>query len=356
MLPYTLGSERRDYFPKTPGSVGEAYMRISEDLRKIVVFLGFEDTKENIKCIGTGFLVFYKETGYLVTARHVAMALDDVPFMIRVNCKNGSSTNIFEDHIKWFCHPDDDVDIAIIPYDKLYNKSLYDVLYMPLPEWSKPISGEFIDIGDICYTIGLFRLLKGEKRNLPVVHSGNISLLPRDEKIPVSDWHEQQKTKYIEAYLVESQSLDGLSGAPVFARPTINYMLSPETDNDSLQKRRPSLGRPVYTSVGSENLYFLGIWHGSWNAPPDEITQVTMGISGAVRVSLGMGIVVPAKKLIELLEVPEVLKNRNNILARESSAYAASQDKVVIDNSQHKEDFISLVSEAAKKKKQDNKT
>lgn len=360
MLPYTLGPEYRDYSINGSSLVGEAYMRINEDLRKTVVSLGFENGND-IKCIGTGFLVSYETVGYLVTARHVAMELNDVPFIIRVNCRDGSAKNIFEDNIKWIYHPDDNIDIAIILYEKLYNRSIYDVLYIPLPDLMKSSLGEYIDVGDMCYTIGLFRLIKGEKRNLPVVHSGNIALLPKDEKIPVNDWYDSksQKSRYIEAYLVEAQSLDGLSGAPVFARPTINYPLSPVDPFERITKKgreRIILGESIHTAIGSENLYFMGIWHGAWNAPPDEITQAAMEMGNSVRVSLGMGIVVPATNLLTLLEMPKMKEDRNAIIYEK--VYPASQDKVRRPsnqaNSQHKEDFMSLVSAAAKKNPQDD--
>lgn len=62
--------------------------------------------------------------------------------------------------------------------------SKYDVLYIPdhMIGWA---DGHNIGIGDMCYTIGLFHLLSGKKRNLPIVHTGNIALLPEDEKISV---------------------------------------------------------------------------------------------------------------------------------------------------------------------------
>lgn len=367
MLPYTLGPEYRDYTAFGPRYIfkGEAYMRINEDLRKTVVFLGFENGSD-IRCIGTGFLVHYKEVGYLVTARHVAMDLNGVPFVIRVNWRDGSAKNIPEDNIQWNYHPDDNIDIAVIPYDdKISNRSIYDTLFIPLPDLMKSSLGEYIDVGDNTYTIGLFRLVKGKKRNLPVVHSGNIALLPREERIPVKDWYKSisRKTRYVDAYLVETQSLDGLSGAPVFARPTINYPLElvdpmARTTYNGRAKARESLGTPIHTAIGSESVYLIGLWHGAWNEPPDEILAAEIEKGERVRVSLGMGIVIPATYLIELLETPKMQEERDEIVYEK--IHPASQDKVeiesAIENPQHKEDFNSLVSAAAKKKPPDNKT
>ena len=46
---------------------------------------------------------------------------------------------------------------------------------MATPEYLKTAE---IDVGDLCYTVGLFRFIFGKKTNLPLVHSGNIALFP----------------------------------------------------------------------------------------------------------------------------------------------------------------------------------
>jgi hypothetical protein len=77
-----------------------------------------------------------------------------------------------------------------------------------------------IGIGELTYTIGLFRLMSGAMRNLPVVHFGSIAMVP-DERIPVQDWRDRNKTFEVEGYLVETQGLEGLSGSPVFVRQSV---------------------------------------------------------------------------------------------------------------------------------------
>ena len=140
--------------------------------------------------------------------------LGEFPFVVRTNLVNGGAVNIFGDQIEWFYHPDENVDLAVIPF--VLHKAKYDALY--LPEMMIKSVGEYnIGIGDVCYTIGLFRLLYGSQKNLPVVHTGNIAMVPEDEKIPVEDWDNPysnvKKSKYIEGYLIGAQSLAGLSGA-----------------------------------------------------------------------------------------------------------------------------------------------
>jgi hypothetical protein len=91
------------------------------------------------------------------------------------------------------------------------------------------------------------------------------------------------KRRYIDGYLIESQSLKGLSGSPCFVDPTIDLVDMP-------------------VRFGRTDLRLLGVWHGSWDAQPDEVLAVEQG--STLRVPVGMGVVVPAQKLIDLLELP----------------------------------------------------
>jgi hypothetical protein len=342
MLKYTLGPERRDY------SFGPGiYMKIDNDLRKCVVFLGIEDNSEKsgIYCAGTGFLLGYNGGAYLVTAKHVAKALGDNPFIIRINRKDGSVDNLHVDHIEWGYHPDESVDIAIIEC-LITQQSIYDALYLP-DTLIAAIGEKNIGIGDMCYTIGLFRFLTGVKRNLPVVHTGNVAMVPSDEKVPVRD-SLTGKTEYVEAYLIESQSVNGLSGSPVFARPTMEFPFGRNDDKGILGSQ-----------IGLKNIYLIGIWQSAWNASPDEIMMAATGMNEDKRVSYGMGVVVPIYKLIELLEIARMLERREAQKALwEANIPAAEMESAIppvkADNPQHKEDFNSLLTAAAKKKTQED--
>ena len=105
-----------------------------------------------------------------------------------------------------------------MPFD--YNLAALgcNVLYIP-PDMlvdSNTLRALRIGIGDICYAVGLFRLMAGSRRNLPVIHTGRIALIPEDERIPVQDWlNPNGPRKHIEGYLVKLQNLKGLSGSPV---------------------------------------------------------------------------------------------------------------------------------------------
>jgi hypothetical protein len=319
-------------------------MRIDNDLRRCVVFLGYEDDTPNkggIQCVGTGFLFHYKGMGYLVTVKHVAKQLDDNPFIVRINRSNMMVENLHADYIKWAYHPDNSVDVAVV--ESHFGVGEYASLYLRKNIVSE-IGKDNIGIGDMCYTIGLFRLMYGQGRNLPIVHSGNIAMFPGDERVPVKD-RLTGETEFVEAYLVEAQTLDGLSGAPVFARPTLEFPVGRDD-------RKGILG----SILPLKNVYLIGIWQGAWNAPPDKILSAEIETGKIVRVPVGMGVVVPITKLIELLELPELKKRRETII--KANIHAADLDAVIPDteNPQHKEEFNSLITAAVKKKSPTDET
>jgi hypothetical protein len=143
--------------------------------------------------------------------------------------------------------------------------------------------------------------MAGSKRNLPVVHTGNIALMPWDEGIPVRDWlapPESNRVHYVKDYLVELNQLKGLSGSPVFVRPSFNLNNLALSDGEHIQ------GKVVQTRT-----LLLGVWQSSWDAPPDEIMALEKGKE--TRVPVGMGTVAPALELLKILELPALEELRH---------------------------------------------
>ena len=121
---------------------------------------------------------------------------------------------------------------------------------------------------------GLFAHLGGSTRNLPIVRLGNIAMMP-DEPVPT-------KTGMMEAYLIEARSIGGLSGSPAFVRKIVQ---------------------------GRGKLYLLGLMHGHWDIPPENKNDFAdMDSFGSV--NMGIAIVVPAKKILEVLNQPELVELR----------------------------------------------
>lgn len=140
----------------------------------------------------------HKHSLYLVTAKHVAKPLLNAPFLIRVNIIDGTAQNRHTDEeVEWYSHPDSDVDLAVSPFN--YDFTGCDVKAIPsdIIASGEVADANWVGSGDATYTVGLFSLLQGEKRNLPVVHSGSIALMPSDETVPVRDWDTPNGVRYV---------------------------------------------------------------------------------------------------------------------------------------------------------------
>jgi hypothetical protein len=257
-------------------------VRIADDLRKATVFLGEDVTdQEGEPTIdppqGTGFFVTWASDAanylpgadrehqaiYLVTARHVAEALSS-NFLIRFNTRDQGAEIDVVNNAQWYYHHEHTVDVAI--------------LHCGYPDWADcvPLPGRLfvrpdeyadpgaivpgisdIGIGDISYVVGLFNRFYGKQRNLPVVHTGHIALLPGDELIPV--WNRRSCIRQeVEGYLVQAHGLEGLSGAPVFARTSLPIYANYRLERDSMGRSGLQAGRMHGLTA------FLGLWQSSW--------------------------------------------------------------------------------------------
>jgi hypothetical protein len=169
-IPYTLGPEKVRAIPGSPGFS----MRFNQNVRKCVVFLGYPDHEAGptaIRCEGTGFLILYKGGFHLVTARHVAEALGDIGWATRINKLDGTCALIEATNVPWVFHPDDTVDVAVCGFS-LSRKGGFDFMYADgeiLFLRKEEETVDWVEVGDMCYTVGLWRLLEGKERNLPVV-------------------------------------------------------------------------------------------------------------------------------------------------------------------------------------------
>src|SRR5258705_11166171 len=156
-------------------------VRISNDASRSVVFFGIPSPpKGEIKYCGTALLAAYQDAdnqlhAYLVTARHVASALQrDDGFVIRANLKGGGSEPIPVHGIEW-CYPDDEnVDLAVAAH--YLDKRKYDLDYLGLAAVAgrgpfldeRGINRMHIACGDEIAVVGLFHLHSG-RRNCPEI-------------------------------------------------------------------------------------------------------------------------------------------------------------------------------------------
>lgn len=144
-----------------------------------------------------------------------------------------------------------------------------------------------IGVGDEVNVIGLFTEFVGFTKHCPIVRTGNIAMMPSD-KLPVDGGE-------MDVYLAEGRSIGGLSGSPVFVRHTVR-----------IGGMADAKGEPQYVAgVGRSHL--LGLMRGHWDLPIGVHSQQ------AEAVNMGISIVVPAHKILEVLYHPELVALREKI-------------------------------------------
>jgi hypothetical protein len=274
-------------------------MRIPDQLIKCVGFVS--PLAQTLTFGGTAFVVGIRVDAthvyaHLVTAKHVADALEPGEVVIAMNAKDGRPLFLHKGDTPWFHHPTeaDSVDVAVLPFGSA-RFSEYDIQWIPEDGFvtDERIAEYGIGLGDELVIIGLFTKFVGSTHLIPIVRTGNIAMMPTD-KVPVKDFGE------IEAYLAEGRSIGGLSGSPVFARSTVNM---------PMQNRH---GHKMHLS-GLGPLHFLGLMHGHWDLPAS-----FSAAEQAEAVNMGVSIVVPAKKILEVLYSPELVAMRKEHVEKET--------------------------------------
>ena len=263
---------------------------------------------------------------HLVTAKHVAEAIEPAEAIIAMNAKDGAPRFLRTGDHSWFYHPTekDSVDVAVLPLGSA-NMDLYDIAFIPESYFAteKRIAEYDIGLGDELIIVGLFTRFVGTTQLHPIVRSGNIAMMPRD-KLPVKGFGE------MEAYLAESRSIGGLSGSPVFVRNTVKA--------------------PVQSAKGMTQIYglgeghLLGLVHGHWDLPVSFSTT-----EQAEAVNMGISIIVPAKKILEVLYHPELAAMRKEHYEKIKKAGSPTTDSA-FSKPFTKEDFEAALKKASRKK------
>ena len=274
-------------------------MIIPDEIRKSVCFISTQEISGEEVFRGTAFMVSRTNAvetpfgnlgyAYVVTAKHVIDKIKDLGCQfvyLRLNFADGSAKSVATEANRWAFHPKDSVkepiDVAVLP---LLRTELGNVDHLTYP-LSAAATDEKIDqfqigIGEDLFLVGLFTRRLGEKRNIPIVRIGNIAAM-REELV---------ETKYgkMDAYLIESRSLGGLSGSPVFVHLGTH--------------RRVGAG---VVHAAAEVFFLLGLMHGHWDIDNDKV-DVEPDTTGIAQLNMGIAMVVPVQKVIETIEQP-VLK------------------------------------------------
>ncbi len=214
---------------------------------------------------------------YVVTAKHVIdrASKSEGKYYLRVNDINRNYILVpIEKDYRWYNHPkhndvNNPIDVAITRFDFEIESN---VTLIPIEMCLKLEEvEEKIKIGNEIFIVGLFNYHSGMSGNEPIVRTGSMAMFPK-EKIRV-DWPKKNGSG-MEAYLIETRSISGLSGSPVFfERPA---RITKNGGDLHIEKSSPSL---------------VGLIHGHYDESENKINNVNTGIA----------IVVPAVKIYETL-------------------------------------------------------
>jgi hypothetical protein len=285
---------------------------ISERLRECVFYL-YEDEHaalNNEEFGGTGFFVFVSsKTGreadvYAITNHHV---IKDDFTVIRVSKNTGEPATIPLKASNWLEHPESaDVCAASITLED------DSTCFTALPsEWlltKDQLQENYINLGSDVYMMGRFISHAGKTVNKPIARSGIISAFP--------DTVDLVKLKGMppqEAFIIEMRSLSGYSGSPTFYNLESWYFINHlivmmdtvfdiQVPASSRYVNRPELATTVLgIDAGSfpmfEDVYRMD---GDYREPTAYKAQNHTGFS----------IVIPAWKIIETLNRPEFVMER----------------------------------------------
>lgn len=282
-------------------------MHVPEKARRSVIFIGSKNEHGAFIPRATGFLVLSHSKGddhalpHLVTAEHVISGMQSrgIEIFCRINLKNGGAEVLslsLVDH--WYFHPDTSQmsDVAVATVGINLEKADHD--YIPIPEyvWNEGTEWQVKPpgLGDEIFIIGLFRSHYGAKRNRPIIRIGNISAMPEE---PVFT----EYAGYIDAYLIEARSIAGLSGSPVFVNSSqefpANFIPDPRFKVDP-------------DEVNWTRYHFLGLIHGHFDLKNLTEDSVVEDAAGGRGINSGIGLVIPASKVLETLYQPELKKLR----------------------------------------------
>lgn len=308
----------------------EAAMQIDDRILNCTAFLGLV-SGDQFHAEGTGFFAGIQNDNYdfiyLVTAAHVIWPerrhpgnRDNKPsgqISVRVNTKHGTARNITTNRADWIFSSSKNIDLCTLRFSRLEFDANEDLLYCPLhlvsislitendvfakfgiPRIPHPlVTAQNVMLGDDVFLAGAFISHIGAKRNIPIVRIGNIAALPIE---PVEYF-----SPTLPAYLLETRSLGGLSGSPVFLH------LYPER----MRGDSKAMGRRLLQGPQSENEP-IGM--------PYILIGMVLGTPGSSfyrkdflddtptdsEFNSGISVVLPISNIIEFLYVPELIDER----------------------------------------------
>ncbi len=235
---------------------------------------------------------------YLVTAKHVISEINNLgsdEVYLRFNRRDDTAEWYPTRLSSWLFHPTNPqgVDVAVLPL-KGYPQEADQIVY-PFDEILSraALEEKGFGLGDEVFVAGLFWHHFGKQRNIPIIRTGSIAAMPEEPIEVKGDFGA------IDAFLIEMRSVGGISGSPVFA-----YLGDPhrESKRESVTCRRSPSGGGWPDS----EFYMLGLIHGHFDANDKETGAFIEESEKMIKVNVGIAIVVPGDKIIEVLTQPKI--------------------------------------------------
>jgi hypothetical protein len=266
-------------------------------------------TMKKDRWLGTGFFVEVLDPrldpkpgagygyNYLVTNRHVAQPGIEHGHPCRVtgrsigaNHKNGPNGSVHLMMIPipvdgtWSYPQDDAVDLAVAhasaSHDEWEFQQFTDAMFVSKEE----LDQEKVVEGDSVMFAGLFVQYVGGSRLEPIVRSGKIAMLPRDQINTTLG-------KPGRVLLAEVHSFGGNSGSPMFVE------------------------EPVNRSVAGFTYRFLGVVAGEVFETSDLTLQTTTSYKGNLQANSNVSMIVPAEEVKKMLFTPALVDERDRATA-----------------------------------------
>jgi len=240
---------------------------------------------------------------YAVTNSHVIRdELGNSP-VIRINTTDGKTDIIEYTQRNWICHPDGD-DLAIAPLSIEATRHKYSRIPTDRFINQQIILDYDIGAGDEVFMVGRFVGYDGKQQNEPTVRFGNLSLgkhvFIRNEDLGIEQ----------ESFLIETRSLPGYSGSPVFLEILpYTWRKGSRTKGSLIIPGQYKInGKPA--DVGP---WLLGVdWGHTFLYEKVLEKNKRDEVSGGwvVKSNSGTACVVPAWKLLDLLNMEEFVNMR----------------------------------------------
>lgn len=293
------------------------FVYVPESWLSCVVFLGYRGSAEPADA--TAFFVSVEEPDgvphwYLVTAAHCVR--DEVGLFMLVNFPSEVKEIDLPDGKDWEYHADDpeNVDLAVLPFADSARIASLLMGYLAVPRSMLFDEAELTDevqsghgVADEVVSIGLFHVHTGTERNLPIVRTGNLAMIPKEPvRVEVKQaGHIVETREWL--YLIEQRSIGGMSGSPVF------------------KTSRHKLTAPSQVKL-------VGVLLGHWNA------RKTKPV-----LQEGIAMVAPARILGELLDKEDLVAQRKKSAQQRRDAEEraeAVRDRIAPTPLVSEEDFL----------------